>query len=290
MKINFVKKTNNTQSLQKRVKNSSKNISNNLPETNKNPFASLPVSYKPLNISFKGLGISKLKSEMNLAEAVMLNLKNQYPTKSPSKVSYIFDSKKAKKSDWVTNNQEKLNQLRHEYPSCKQNGQNYIKNLFQNAKTKDNNLANCSELASLTKVALLLNGIKNVKEVSLVGYTNPKFRQTYDMDHTFLIVNSKEDFSNSINEPNWDNPEQRYGGNAYIVDPWLGIVDTVENALKVYEETWEKIPHYNGVKGYGFVEPYSSLNLDSKDINNLKNDYPELIVDKTIINNKRFNK
>ena len=250
-----------------------------------NPFRVLPQGYAPINFGARaedGLKPAnpKLKAQMQYAEAVMNNMKNKYGFMSPSKVMFTWSSKPTQEQkEWLKEKQAQLQDLRRDYPRTS-NKEEFIDNLIKNVTTKGTKIANCYESAKLAEIALSANGVKNISTVNLVGYTNPEFRSCYDLDHTFLIVNG--DMENK-NNANWDKPKERYGKNAYVVDPWLGIVDTVENAMKIYAKVWENIPHYNGIKGYGVEEAYNSaLELEAKDNKKIKEKYPELVVDKNI--------
>lgn len=139
----------------------------------------------------------------------------------------------------------------------------------------------------MTEAALAVNGFENVKTVKLVGYTNPKFKSCYGLDHTFVVVNGKFDME-SEKYP-WNNYEEKFGKNAFVVDPWLGVVDTVENAMKIYAETWKNIRHYQGITGYS-MEESDSLDFSSEKAKNLAKKYPELVVDKISVDFSRYEK
>lgn len=51
--------------------------------------------------------------------------------------------------------------------------------------------------------------------------------------------------------------------------------------MEIYKKTWEKIPHYNAIIGYGMEEAFrASLDLNENDSKRTREKYPELIVDK----------
>lgn len=212
---------------------------------------------------------TKLQAQIDFAKAIMENTENNFPYISPSKTILLSNDKQK------TNLQEKLDNMRKEYPSTEKHPLEFAENLIKNLKTTDKNLANCYELTKLMQVALEANGVKNVSTASLLGYINPKFKCTHGLDHTFLVVNG--DFDLKKRNVDWDKPKEKYGNNAYIVDPWLGFVDTVENALKTYEKTWKNIPHYNQIVGYG-LEEKDSLDLSPKEINKIKSEHKELVL------------
>jgi len=248
-----------------------------------NPFRVLDRGYLPINFNGKvnassDSSLKNLNAEMEYADAIMNNMKNKYGFISPSKVMYTFQSKPTSaQRSWLNEKQQHLEDLRNNYPSTDDKTK-FIDNLIKNVNTNGSRIANCFESAKLAEIALNANGIKNLSTVKLVGYTDPKFRSSYGLDHTFILVNG--DLDNKNNEP-WDKPKERYGKNAYVVDPWLGFVDTVENAMEIYKKTWEKIPHYNAIIGYGMEEAFNaSLDLNKNDANRTRIKYPELIVDK----------
>ncbi len=250
-----------------------------------NPYRVLDRGYYP--ISFKGKSehsfnapTPKLKAEMQYAEAVINNMKNTYGYISPSKVMFTFNSKPTEQQQkWIKEKQKQLQDMRYNYPSVEDKTK-FVDNLIKNISTKGSRIGNCYESAKLAEIALNANGVKNLSTVRLVGYTNPEFKSSMDMDHTFILVNG--DLENENNAP-WDKPTERYGKNAYVVDPWLGFVDTAENAMKIYSKVWENIPHYNQIQGYGMEEVYgSSLDLNAKDAKRTCEKYPELVVDKNV--------
>lgn len=259
-----------------------------------NPFRVLPQGYMPVNFTARAEDKMKpvspaLKKQMQYAEAVANNIKNKYGCISPSKIMYTFESKRNKEQEeWLKDKQQTLNNLRREYPSSDEKME-FIENILNNAssKDKDRNIANCYEYAKMTEAALAANGFKNVTTVKLVGYTDPKFRSSYDMDHTFVVVNG--DFDWTKDSLPWNQYEERFGKNAFVVDPWLGVVDTVENAMKVYAKAWEKIPHYRGVTGYS-IDETSSLDITPGEAKKIRTKHPELIVDKNSVDYLRYEK
>jgi len=228
-----------------------------------------------------------LHKEMMFAEAVMNNMKNKCPSFSPSKALMVYNLKKAspKFIEKIEAKEGRLNYLRNRNPD--DNIPKYVKTVIENYRLNDNSnnnhLANCSELSELTQTALVLNGVKNIKAIDLVGYTDPEFKSSYGIDHVFLLVNGKSEF-----DGNWDKPVEKYGKNAYVVDPWLGFVDSAENAMKIYKKIWENIPHYQGITGYGMKET-STLDFTHSDIKEIKNRYPGLILNENV-NLKRYEK
>lgn len=268
------------------------NTSNTNPQNTTNPFRVLPQGYIPVNFTARAEDnlkpvSSALKKKMQYAEAVVNNVKNQYGSISPSKVLMTFQSKRTPQQEsWLDEKQSKLEDLRQNYPSTDDNTK-FIDKILENVKSKDNNLANCYEYAKLTEVALAVNGFKNVKTVKLVGYTNPEFKSCYDLDHTFVVVNGK--FDDDSENVSWNKYEEKFGKNAFVVDPWLGIVDTVENAMKVYDKAWKNIPHYQEIKGYS-IEESDSLEFSSAKAKKLAQKYPELVVDKASVDFLRYEK
>lgn len=264
--------------------------SNSTKENFSNPFKVLPQGYAPINFTSRAedrmeYPTPRLKEQMDFSHQVMLNVKKEFPSISPSKVMNLFHSKKnANQYMWLNKKQNKIDKLRENYEDLIADSYKFEENIFENTRKKDSHLANCFELTQMTEVALKMNGVKNVTPVYLVGYTNPKHKSTYPLDHTFLVVNGH--FEDDRENIEWDKPKEKYGKNAYVVDPWLGIVDTMNNAMKIYSETWEDIPHYNQIVGYG-CEIEDSIDINKKDIDKFSKKYPELIIDKNF-NRKRF--
>jgi len=229
----------------------------------------------------------ELRKEMIFSEAVMNNMKNKCPSISPSKALIVYNLEKASPEfmEKIQSKQDRLNSLRNRNP--KNNIPKYIKNIIENYRLNNNSdknhLANCFELSELTQAALVLNGVKNIKSVKLVGYTDPEYVSSYGMDHIFLLVNGKSEF-----DGNWDKPIEKYGKKAYVVDPWLGFVDSAENAMKIYKKVWENIPHYQRIIGYGMAKS-QKLNFKPSDIEEIKKRCPDLILDENV-NLKRYEK
>lgn len=254
----------------------------NINNTSTNPFRVLPQGYAPINFkSNDGLkpAPKELKPKMAKAEAVMTHVKNMFPSISPSRVMYLFNQKNVspEHKEWLKEKQHSLEDARYEYSGY--DDVEEASNLLNSVKK--NKVANCYELTKMTEVALRANGVRNVERVSLVGYSNPEWQQQYGLDHTLLIVNP--DFNES---ENWDKPTERYGKSAFVVDPWLDFVDTVDNALKIYDKTWKKIPHSKEINGYGFEESFS-YEFEPSDIRKIKAKHPELVLPENV-NYKRF--
>ena len=293
--FNTVKFNNQTMAQKAVAKEQSTQVKSAETTTSSNPFRVLPQGYMPVNFTARAEDKMKqptaaVKKQMLYAEAVVNNMKNKYGCISPSKVIYTFNKENRTKEQekWLQDKQKKLENLRYEYP-CSDEGLEFAQNILSNvsSKDKDKKIANCYEYAKMAETALRANGFKNVTTVKLVGYTNPKFKSSYDMDHNFVVVNG--DFDWTKDSVPWNEYDEKFGKNAFVVDPWLGIVDTVENAMKIYQKTWENIPHYRGVTGYS-MEETGSLELSSQDVKKIRASHPELIVNKETADLSRYEK
>ena len=91
-------------------------------------------------------------------------------------------------------------------------------------------VGNCSELADAAYIACKVNGVKDVKILSLYALdsTTGKMRE---LDHVMVGVNFHNQILSTLNR------RAIYGKdkNAVIIDPWLGFVDYERNASTHYK-------------------------------------------------------
>lgn len=165
-------------------------------------------------------------------------------------------------SYWCSHTGDNLQKLRNITESiCKSKKSNFNKCSRFIEAMKKYFAGNCGESAFLARIAAELNGIKNAKLAGLYGYGE-------NMDHSVVYVNDKK---------------------PYIIDCWLGFADYVPNAKQRYlsefrqfivdedEQSEFEISSLNfDIKKSR--NAFKSMRFSEKNITELKEKYPELIV------------
>ena len=211
--------------------------------------------------------------EIRFADKIMRKMMNEYPAISTSKAEYYTISKKRPLflEKAVYNAEGIISYYRcirtAILPRC------FIDRVIED--TQKSKIANCGELAILSKGAFLANGFENVKIASLqiledFGKEYRKF--VTDIDHCFLLVNrGKKARLNNI---------KSIDKHAIIVDPWLGFVDYLHSGLSRYEGLFMKGVKNGKSKKQKFILTELPIPKSSSDnCKNFRKKHPELIVD-----------
>lgn len=182
---------------------------------------------------------TSLHGEMSFADDIMRRANNLYPRVSPL---YFNEFKNApKKQESILKANFKLNLFRKKSEKLKflseDIGQKelsgiladeYIKNILD--LIKKIKLGNCGESSALGKIALVVNGIDDVKKVQLNGFLRKNIAMP--LDYSLDIVHLSKDA---------DLRDYRtFGKDAYIVDPWAKFVKRVPDAINYYKNDYKK--------------------------------------------------
>lgn len=125
------------------------------------------------------------------------------------------------------------------------------------SQLKYNKIGNCAEDAQISELILRLGGKKNVYTASLnIG--------DHKVDHLICFFNKDgSKFDGKI------------GKNTILVDSWLGDADFADNMLLKYKSIYKDFLFMpkNGKISFRNIK---SLNLSDKELQSLKQDFPEL--------------
>ncbi len=178
-------------------------------------------------------------ANLRFADHVMRVAKNEIPMFSTTRILSSLEDKSRlthKQSLCLKNIISKNRELRDMRPDSSKNPLGYIKMLLFSVSISK--IGNCGEMGTIGKLALAANGIRDVKKVSLFVYDS--FGPGRMLDHSFNIVNLS---------PNADlKKPSTYGKNAYTVDLWAGVVDTVENTFKRFEAEYSGDIRLKGIE------------------------------------------
>ena len=123
---------------------------------------------------------------------------------------------------------------------------------------KSTRIANCSETAGASEIALKMNGVKN-SYTAFVSYNGKS------LDHSVCIFNKDgSEFTGVVNNK------------TIIVDPWAGFADFANNAFIRYKNLFAEHLDIKGKGKFGIEIP-RQYNLSEKDIEALKQTYPQLV-------------
>lgn len=212
-------------------------------------------------------------SEIRFADKIMRNMMNKYPAISTSRADFYTISKKKPNllGRAIYYADGKISYYRSLRTAL-------LPRFFIDRVLEDTQLsgvANCGELAILSKAAFLANGFDNVKIASLQlieDYGKKLGKVANDIDHCFLLVNrGKNARLNNV---------KSIDKHAIIVDPWLGFVDYLHAGLSRYEGLFMKGRKNGQYKKLRFS--LKELPIPKSTADNCKNfkiNHPELIVD-----------
>lgn len=137
-----------------------------------------------------------------------------FPKISGSKISYSPNINKFKKLLKRVNKDIKK-VLRKETKKLYIDSDNFLGEVIALIKpVKKHKLGNCAESSHLGTIIAKLNGIEDCHPVKLFSTTGD------DLDHMVVFVNDKK---------------------PYIIDPWLGLADYVNNAISKYKNDYNDI-------------------------------------------------
>lgn len=195
--------------------------------------------------------------EIRLADHIMRQTYNSFPRISPTRISnlnnaYKFPDAKNRIYDKLIYARIMRSMLFDEATSFEEKINAIITPL------KSEKIGNCAENAQLTHIAFWVNGIKDCLCVNL------STRSGKTLDHSVLYVNNN--------------------GKPFIVDPWAGFVDYLQNAYKKYLNEFRKTLQIPDSVKKLTVKPnnsYSNEVLSDKcDDKKLKEIVPELVLKK----------
>lgn len=211
-------------------------------------------------------------SEIRFADKIMRNMMNKYPTISTSRADFYKISKKKPHvfkraiyySDGVISYYRSLRTAL--LPRF------FLDQVIED--TANSKVANCGELALLSKAAFLANGFNNVKIAYLQiveDFGKILGKTTNDIDHCFLLVNrGKNARLNNV---------KSIDKHAIIVDPWLGFVDYLHAGLSRYEGLFMEGRKNGQYKKQRFILKELQIPKSSADnCKKFKIKHPELIV------------
>ena len=198
------------------------------------------------------------------ADDLARHVNKLFPRASVTK-AYCYDNyDNSRFSYYCSNTGKNLRKLRNVTDSiCKSKKSNFNKcSRFIEAMKKYMS-GNCGESAFLAKIAAEINGIKNAKLAGLYGYGER-------LDHSVVYVADKK---------------------PYIIDCWLGFADYVQNAKERYVTEFrqfivdeEKYPNFEPRYMYFVTKKsqnaFKSMHFSKKNIQELKEKYPEFILEK----------
>ena len=165
--------------------------------------------------------------EIRDADKIMRNLINRYPAISTSKATYydIIRNKKPSLINKIKTSGECLIHARKQYKAY--TDEKSINEVFY--CTKKFKLANCREYAHMALGAFAANGYKDLevgrlyKKVNIKNKNGKEEKYSDIVDHVVLLVNGHS----RDKKP-------------FIVDPWRGFVDYLENGLTRFDGLFMK--------------------------------------------------
>lgn len=202
--------------------------------------------------------------DVRYADNLARHVNNLFPRASVTKVYCYNNYDNSRFSIYCSHTGKNLNKLRNITDSiCKSKKSNFNKCSRFIAAMKKYFVGNCGESAFLAKIAAEINGIKNAKIASLYGYGER-------LDHSIVYVDGKK---------------------PYIIDCWLGFADYVQNAKERYVTEFrqfivdeEKYPNFEPRYMYFVTKKsqnaFKSMRFSDKNIKELKEKYPEFILEK----------
>ena len=197
------------------------------------------------------------------ADDLARHVNKLFPRASVTK-AYCYDNYDNSRFNTCSNTCKNLRKLRNVTDSiCKSKKSNFNKCSRFIEAIKKYFAGNCGESAFLAKIAAELNGIKNAKIASL-------YVEGERLDHSIVYVDGKK---------------------PYIIDCWLGFADYVQNAKERYVTEFrqfivdeEKYPNFEPRYMYFVTKKshnaFKSMRFSDKNIKELKEKYPEFILEK----------
>lgn len=212
--------------------------------------------------------------ELRYADKIMRNMLNNYPSVSTSKPDFYITSRK--NPEFINSAMFLANGLLRYNRSLRSCAfPRYFTEIVAR-DTKETKVANCGELAVLSRAAFLANGFDNVKIVflKLIEDFGKIGKQETDIDHCFLLVNRG-------NKARLNNTKS-IDKHAIIVDAWLGFVDYINSGLSRYESLFMKGLKKGRHKKQKFILKQQEFPISKSDTcENFKKKFPELLVENT---------
>ena len=215
---------------------------------------------------------------------------NEFPVLSNSKFNSTIS---VSKSPRVKNYVDYLSNLIYKTRIHAYIGRTPQDKLFREiANMKNYKAGNCGELSDAAYVALKLNGYEDVKILDLFAY-NKKTKSMRPIDHTVVGVNFKEsenggyDFVHTYNNK-YLMAQDRYKYRTYpdnksvIVDPWMGFVDYGKASSEKFKANKALKVDLDADEELCYIAHKDVFNLEDKDMEYFKNEYPNLIKNKKV--------
>ncbi len=125
---------------------------------------------------------------------------------------------------------------------------------------EEHKLGNCLEEATIAKLVLEINGIKNGKVAYLQNMKTNNF-----LDHAVCIFNKDgSEFDGKITN------------HTIVIDPWAEKADTAKNMLKYYQNTMQNTFDITNKTQVRF-SPQNQIIFDENYVQQLKTKYPSLV-------------
>ena len=208
------------------------------------------------NITYSNYQMSfRMKECLKPAEKITRKVKNVYPHISPFNMQKFDHSKRSmdnnKFFNYLKDLQMKLIEFRHVLAESRSPHKDLVDELKNGLR-----LANGGEEVELASTIGRINGQKNIYSASVDG-----------VDHAVCFI---------TNAPVKEGKSQILKGkDAIIIDPQLGITDFANNYFAKIKEALGK---YHFKKGDLSVTPFKNQLNDEQVIQNLKENYPELLI------------
>lgn len=206
------------------------------------------------------------RADIKDAQDICRAVRNNFPYISYSKAACEASNKILKKED-IYNYIIKMNNTLKSYREDRQfirTPFNFYKEvIYSTVKAK---VAACYDLAVLAEMIMKMNGVKNCGKTGLITSNGDRINHCV----AYVQLGKKFDAEKII-----------------IIDPWLQEVDFLKNMHTKYNNQYRKYLTRKGVKDEIVFDFKKQWNLQEKEIEQLREKYPQLIFKKALFNAKK---